>query len=290
MLLNVELKENIPHGTSEYPYAQYHIHCCVNPFQYPIHWHDEIEIIFVEDGILRITISNQEYIGTAGDVFIVNSKELHFMSSPGKLISYYTILFPLEFISFQTEDSFETDTMKPLRSGQLMFKNDISKLKFRNDFTDTLYKIIQINDCNHPSKQMKTRILLLQLLEFLIDFGCLAVSPVAGKNDIQREMLIYIGENYCSEISLQKLGSHFYMSPKYISNYFKKNFGITFSQYIMHLRITHAKKLLETTNASITEIALNSGFSNVSYFIRSFKERYNISPLRYRKQRIESIN
>ena len=108
MGVNIELRENIPHGTNEIPYAKYYIHCCKRPFQYPIHWHDEVEIIFIENGLLRITISNQEYIGTAGDIFIVNSKELHFMSSPGKAISYYTILFPLEFISFQTEDSLES--------------------------------------------------------------------------------------------------------------------------------------------------------------------------------------
>lgn len=287
MVLNIELRENIPHGTDEYPYAQYHIHCCKKPFQYPIHWHDEVEIIFIEDGILRITISNQEYIGTAGDIFIVNSKELHFMSSPGKPISYYTILFPLEFISFQTEDSFEIEIMKPLRSGQLIMKNDISKLRLISDFTDILHRMIQINSCNDSKKQIKTRRLLLQLFELLIDFDCLIISPVAGKNDMQREILIYIRQNYCSEISLQDLASRFYMSPKYISNYFKKNFGITFSQYVMHLRITYAKKLLETTTLPVTEIAFNSGFANVSYFIRSFKDRYNVSPLQYRKQNLE---
>ena len=287
MGVNIELRENIPHGTNEYPYAQYYIHCCKRPFQYPIHWHDEVEIIFIENGLLRITISNQEYIGTAGDIFIVNSKELHFMSSPGKAISYYTILFPLEFISFQTEDSLEMEVMKPLRSGQLIIKNDISKLGLLRDFTNTLHGMIQINNSDGPRKQIKTRRLLLQLFELLIDFDCLIVSPLAGKNDMQREILIYIRQNYCSEISLQDLASHFYMSPKYISNYFKKNFGITFSQYVMHLRITYAKELLETTALPVTEVAFHSGFANVSYFIRSFKDRYSISPLQYRKQKLQ---
>ena len=51
--------------------------------------------------------------------------------------------------------------------------------------------------------------------------------------------------------------------------------------------ITYAKELLETTALPVTEVAFHSGFANVSYFIRSFKDRYNVSPLQYRKQKLQ---
>ena len=63
-----------------------------------------------------------------------------------------------------------------------------------------------------------------------------------------------------------------------------EHFYLPFSNYVVHLRLTHAKQLLETTEESVTEIALQSGFSNVSYFIRAFKNAYDKPPLKYRKE------
>lgn len=117
-----ELREHTHHGTKEYPYAQYHIDRRQNAFDFPVHWHDEAEIIYVKEGTLRIKISEEGYIGNTGSVYIVNPRELHYMSAPDVPVSYYTLLFPLEFISFQTEDSLENDIMRPLRSGQLLIK------------------------------------------------------------------------------------------------------------------------------------------------------------------------
>lgn len=69
---------------------------------------------------------------------------------------------------------------------------------------------------------------------------------------------------------------------KYISRYFKEHFHITLSQYVNHLRLEHARQLLEESAASVTEVAMCSGYQNVSYFIRSFKKMYGVSPLKYR--------
>ena len=57
---------------------------------------------------------------------------------------------------------------------------------------------------------------------------------------------------------------------------------VTLSQYITYLRLSRAKHLLETTSLSITETALQSGFPNVSYFIRTFKNTFHVPPLQYR--------
>ena len=86
--MNMELRENTPHGTKEYPYAQYHIRRGQNALHFPVHWHDKAEIIYIKEGSLRITVSEPEYLGSAGSVYIVNPRELHYMSAPGAPISY----------------------------------------------------------------------------------------------------------------------------------------------------------------------------------------------------------
>ena len=86
--MNMELRENTPHGTKEYPYAQYHIRRGQNALHFPVHWHDKAEIIYIKEGSLRITVSEPEYLGSAGSVHIVNPRRLHYMSAPGAPISY----------------------------------------------------------------------------------------------------------------------------------------------------------------------------------------------------------
>ena len=93
-------------------------------------------------------------------------------------------------------------------------------------------------------------------------------------------------QNFTGKISLKEFGEQFHLSEKYISRYFKEHFHITLSQYITYLRLENAKQLLQDTDLSVTETAMQSGYQNVSYFIRSFKKAYGISPLKYRNSGI----
>lgn len=282
----LELKENKPHGTKEYPYGQYFIQHMKQTFQFPVHWHDELEIIYIKQGALQITINGQDYQGTAGSIFLVNPRELHLMGSSDLSVAYYTLLFPLEFISFQSRDELETTLLQPLRSGQLIFEHEISDTTLKNKLCSILDEITAINRETSSMKQLKTRILLLQFLQQIVEYPSLIVPASGSKTDMQKELLVYIQQHYTDKITLQDLAEQFHLSEKYISRYFKEHFYLTFSDYVNHLRLTHAKKLLETTELSVTEIALCSGFPNVSYFIRTFKTCYEKPPLKYRKSTI----
>lgn len=137
------------------------------------------------------------------------------------------------------------------------------------------------------SCQIKTRLLLLQCLELLAEHGSLLIPAVSDNHlNMQRELLAYISDHYTEKISLQDLAAQFHLSEKYISRYFKEHFQLTITGYTNHLRLTGARRLLESTDLPITEVALRSGFSNVSYFIRAFKNSYGISPLKYRKSAV----
>mgnify|MGYP002224433571 FL=1 len=66
-IMYFELKENKPHGTKDDPFSIYHIKTGGRSFQIPVHWHDELEIIYVKSGFLTVSISGENYIGTPGD-------------------------------------------------------------------------------------------------------------------------------------------------------------------------------------------------------------------------------
>lgn len=281
-----ELKENRPHGTKAYPYDQYFIHGAKHAFQIPVHWHDEFEIIYIKKGQLRVVINQQEYLGAPGSIFFVNPRELHLMGSSDLSVEYYTMLFPLEFISFQSIDDLESNLLQPLRSNQLLVANEVPNEELRKKLFPLLEEIAQINKFNEYFKQLQTRMLLLQVLLELCHTPDMISASASGNTDIQKEMLIYIQEHFTEKLSLQMMSQRFHLSEKYLSRYFKEHFHLPFSNYVSHLRLTLAKQLLEATDLPITEVALRSGFPSVSYFIRSFNGTYGISPLKYRKERI----
>ena len=104
-----------------------------------------------------------------------------------------------------------------------------------------------------------------------------------GISDVCDCLVSYIQQNFTGKISLREFGEQFHLSEKYISRYFKEHFHITLSQYVTYLRLEHAKQLLQDTDIPVTDVAMQSGYQNVSYFIRSFQKAYAVSPLKYRK-------
>lgn len=278
-----ELKENKPHGTKAYPYTQYFIHNAKKAFHIPVHWHDEVEIIYIKRGKVTISIEEDSFHAGEGELFFVNSGELHFMESDDLSVEYYTILFPLEFISFLSTDAIEQELFGPLRQKQLLFPTvpeDADRIKL----IDRIEAMIQVNDEKAIGYQLRTRILLLEMLELMVKEACLRSADYANGNQLQRDLLAFVQKHYAEKISLSMMAEEFHLSEKYISWYFKEHFAISFMQYVLHLRMSKAKDMLLMTDVPVTEVALSCGYPSVNLFIRYFKECYGMTPLRYRKQ------
>ena len=284
MVLYRELKENRPHGTKEYSYTQYFMHDPKRAFHIPVHWHDEVEIIYIKKGSITIYIGEESFPAREGDLFFVNSGELHFMESDDMNVEYYTLLFPWAFLSFQIEDALEREVFMPLRQKKLLLPIRAEEPISEKQISAIICEVIAVNDKKEKGYQLRTRSLLLELVECFIKEDAFLQATITGTSGIQRELLAYIQEHYTEKITLSMLASEFHLSEKYISWYFKEHFNISFIQYVSHLRMTKAKDLLLTTEQSVTEIAFSCGYPSVNFFIRSFKELRGVTPLQYRKQ------
>lgn len=97
----------------------------------------------------------------------------------------------------------------------------------------------------------------------------------------------YIYAHYQEDISLEFLSGEVYLSPGYMSYIFKKETGEGLVQFIRKFRLEKAKELLCTTNKKIVQICAETGFTNPSYFCKSFREYYGCSPERFRKNEIQ---
>ena len=279
-----ELKENKPHGTKDDPFSTYHIENAGRSFQIPVHWHDEFEIIYVRSGFLTVSISGESYIGKTGEAFVVSPGNLHLMGSQTGTVDYYTFLFPLKYISFRTDDMLDEKLLEPLNSGHLMICPRVKDTA--KELCEQLIKIYEAKNDESESKiatQVRTKIILLQFILEMWKKGFVIENDTSGRNTVEKEMVSYIQQNFTGKISLREFGEQFHLSEKYISRYFKEHFHITLSQYVTYLRLEHAKQLLQDTDIPVTDVAMQSGYQNVSYFIRSFQKAYAVSPLKYRK-------
>ena len=279
-----ELKENKPHGTKDDPFSTYHIENAGRSFQIPVHWHDEFEIIYVRSGFLAVSISGESYIGKTGDAFVVSPGNLHLMGSQTGTVDYYTFLFPLKYISFRTDDMLDEKLLEPLNSGHLMICPRVKDTA--KELCEQLIEIYEAKKDESESKittQVRTKIILLQFILEMWKKGFVIENDTSGRNTVEKEMFSYIQQNFTGKISLREFGEQFHLSEKYISRYFKEHFHITLSQYVTYLRLEHAKQLLQDTDIPVTDVAMQSGYQNVSYFIRSFQKAYAVSPLKYRK-------
>ena len=281
-----ELKENKPHGTKDNPFSIYHIANVKRSFQIPVHWHDEFEIIYVKSGFLTVSISGENYIGKPGDAFVVSPGNLHFMGSQTGNVDYFSFLFPLKYISFRTDDILDDKLLEPLNSGHLIISPEIEDtVKEQCEQLVEIYGAKKEESQSKITAQIKTKIILLQFILELWKKGFIVENDTSGKNTVEKEMVSYIQQNFTGKILLKEFGEQFHLSEKYISRYFKEHFHITISQYVTYLRLEHAKQLLQDTDIPVTEVAMQSGYQNVSYFIRSFKKTYGVSPLKYRKNK-----
>ncbi len=109
--------------------------------------------------------------------------------------------------------------------------------------------------------------------------------PAAGLSKVE-QMACFVAQHYTQKLSVQKISEVVNLNPSYAMNLFQKAFGITLVSFITQHRVAHAQRLLTTTDATITEIALQSGFSSMSRFNEAFSQISACSPREYRKAHI----
>ncbi|MCE5173446.1 response regulator [Paenibacillus profundus] len=116
--------------------------------------------------------------------------------------------------------------------------------------------------------------------------GAAETYQIESAQECQRfiqEAVDYIQQNYKDKLTLQMVASHVYMNAQYFSRIFKRELGVTYTDYVNKLKIAHACKLLETTGYPAYRISTECGFTDPSYFNRVFYKQMNMTPKEYKK-------
>ena len=160
--------------------------------------------------------------------------------------------------------------------------NQISDMLFQRGLEDDLYDLINYEELtqlfNNAAEMLST---LQEQCLGIINYGS-DLDVQAVSNDVVREILKYLHENYYQDISLRELADQYYLNPSYLCRTFKKQVGKPFTVYLANLRLRHAGELLRATDLSVYEIAERCGYKDYFYFARLFKRTLGITPSQYR--------
>lgn len=249
------------------------------------HWHHETEILYVTNGCIQLTINHKSFVGQPGDIFIINSGEMHEIYGDGAPLDYTAFVFDFDILSFSKHDFAEQTFIEPLLRQEIQFVN---RVHTSEKMLDILQQLSEIHTQKSECYMLFTKALLVQFVARLIEEKQIVFlqNPTLDteKKQLLKNIVTYINENYAQKIALADIAEQFHMSPKYFCRFFKKNFNKTLVEYINDVRIERSLPLLERQNVPITEVAVACGFYNMSYFAHSFKKKMGCTPSQYKKQ------
>lgn len=101
-------------------------------------------------------------------------------------------------------------------------------------------------------------------------------------NPVVQKVVDYVDGSFHTDLSLNRLARQFNISPSYLSTLFKKEVGISFTEYLLNKRLSFARELLRRTSLPINVIAAECGISDNNYFARIFKAQEGVTPAQYR--------
>ena len=255
----------------------------LNIKNYPTHWHNSIEIIYVLKGSLHIKIDTDSFVLNEKEVEIINSDESHEIKSDDDN----------KVLIFNIDPYFFGKYYKDINN-VFFYTNSNANENQNGEEYDELKTLLSETLCEYVQKledyDEEIEELLIKLLYHLINnFHYLTHEKEELKEkteqlDRYHRISKYIFNNYNNNITLQEIAKKEFLSPHYLSHEIKYATGYSFTDLINLTRIEESIKLLLDSDMSISEISDEIGFSHVRYYNKNFKSYYGCTPLQYRKK------
>ncbi|OPJ63542.1 AraC family transcriptional regulator [Clostridium oryzae] len=255
------------------------------------HWHYYIELLFFIKGKASVSVAGTCYEVTEGDFVIINSREIHSVRTyEGIETRHIVIKFDVDVLYTNMNAVFEAKYIMPFTMSQYKVQNVFRKSELANTELNNI--ILDINREYLEKRygfELAVRAKIVTLFLWIIrnwenkgiKFEVGDISKEIGIEKLQ-VLLDYLDSHYAENISVKKMAQMCSVSYCYFSRFFKKVMKKTFTEYLNYIRIIEAEKLLLTTEQNITEIALNTGFTNSSYFIEQFRRYKGETPKQFK--------
>ncbi len=249
---------------------------------HPLHWHEEIEILYPLNGEIHLTLDGKKHLIPAKHFAVIESSQVHSTYSPNK-----TSMFLCIHITKKELESY-------LPNIDLYRINCFPEAITNEQFTEyrqiceLLESLTRLYMQNSPTYALEADGILMQLLAHLLrSFSTITSLQLSDMDQLSRDriqtVISYVDEHYAEPISLTDICDELGLGKEYFCRFFKKNMNLSFLHYLNEVRLAHAYQDLQTTDLPIAEIMEQNGLTNQKLFNRTFKELYGCTPSEVRK-------
>lgn len=253
---------------------------------HPLHWHEEIELLYQLNGRSDIQIDGEKYQIQNKLLTVINSRQVHSIHTYSDTSMFICVHISKKLIEKYIPD---IDLYRIY-----CIPDDIPDSQFPEYLSvcRQMEALLRLYITDKPAWQMESEGIILQVLAQLIrHFSRKSAPDEIGLSSADRisfnrirDVITYVEEHFREPISLQDIAGHLGLGREYFCRFFKKNMGMSFLRYLNEVRISHVYRDLEQTDAPIAEIAEKNGFHNQKLFNRTFREVYGCTPSAVRRK------
>lgn len=274
---------------SDFPYLVLDV---VNEQSYPrnpgfqvMHWHEDIQFIYVLDGEIEIkTLTTSVSVGVGSGIFI-NKNVVHLVSK-NNACHYNSFIFPDYFLKFY----FGSPAKDFVES--IIGKEQIPIYYFSKDIENhstVLATLLQLSELEKDKTDFYVYEVLVSLTTLWLEVRKNIHFPSEKQDTVihtrMQTFLQYIEQHYGEDVSLDILAASANVSKSECLRCFKATLQTTPYKYLTEYRLSKAAELLKNTDEPISNIAECVGFHQISHFGKCFKEKTGVSPRDYRNRK-----
>lgn len=254
------------------------------------HYHDYMELLFCVSGEATAFVGMETYPLAAGAMLLIQSEIFHDVKSFGSESEHIVIKF-LPSVLFSEEQTVAEYAciqllMQGMEAGKIYFSPDETR---DTPFAALFSRLLAEWDAQNFGYQLALRAdvtsLVLAIMRKWVEADPALADVTVSKTHgvLCNRAVEYVKANYV-DLTEEGCAAALGVSRGYLSRVFKKSMsGLSFSAYLVGVKLKEAEKLLVASDLSMTEIAEHVGFSTVAYFIATFRRRYGVPPAKYRK-------
>ncbi|MBO5106468.1 MAG: helix-turn-helix transcriptional regulator [Clostridia bacterium] len=231
------------------------------------HLHYNVELLLMRKGSAEIWVDDQSVILNENELAVIAPNRIHKSRSISEICEYYCLIIDHSVY----DDWFKKEERKfPLKCTS----------KAVTDAYKSVFTLLNEKP-SYYKQEAKAQILIMlsNLFRLSNEQGYESSSPSdSHRIDMTRKAIIYMYENFASDISVEDMAKAVGFSKYYFCRSFKEITGQTPLWHLNFIRLRSAKAFLKSNKSSITEAALNCGFNNTSYFCKLYKKYFGKSP------------
>ncbi len=274
---------------TEFPYLVLHVENDtahpLNPGFGVMHWHEDLQFIYVEEGNACVRTLEEEEGLCAGEGIFINKNEVHRVERKGSC-RYKSFLFPDDFVSFYVGSPAEKLTREITENEEI----SLVVLRGETDWSRQALCILkQLARLEEDPDEFYSYEVLSRLSALWLILLKNVKRGTPGRDHVTslrvKRFLEYIERNYAEEITLEDLAKSGNVSKSECLRCFKTTLRTTPYRYLMDFRLSQASRLLKDTDLPIGQIAVMTGFHQQSYFGKCFREKMKCTPREYREGR-----